>query len=161
MLLAHAQPVALASAVGTDIARAVTDTPALTYTHGGTLTAAVLAFVADHYHQHRLCPRCAAATPEDGPAAAQRHPHWLRLHHWAGEQVGYALILLFTPIVALGLGLPRWVSYPVYVLWALVAYANLVHRPVEPWCPRCQGWGWDDRETDPLPPPTPATGATR
>ncbi len=82
-----------------------------------------LALVAQHYHAHRPCPRCVAAT--GGPAAAQRHRWGLRCHHWANERAGYALILLFAAVVAL----------PGYLLWALVTYATLVHRPIQPWCP--------------------------
>lgn len=105
-----------------------------------------------------MCLRCAAAT--GGPAAAQRHRRWLRVHHWAAERFGYPLVLLAAAVPHLGLGAPHWVTYyPVYALWALVAYANLRHRPVEPWCPHCRGWGWGtDGETDPVPPPVPAAG---
>ncbi len=90
---------------------------------------------------------------------AQRHRRWLRLHHWATERVGYALILLIGPAVAAlaGPGAP-WIIYPAYAAWALVAYANLRHRPVEPWCPHCRRWDWDC-ETNPAPPPVPAAGA--
>lgn len=125
------------------------------------LGATALAFFADHYHQHRLCPRCTAATPLDGLATAKRHHRWLQLHHWAAERFGYPLILIAAAVAYLGLDTPRWV-YPVYALWALVAYANLRHRPVEPWCPQCRRWGWGTADdTDPVPPPVFAAGATR
>ncbi len=162
VLLAHAQLAALTAVIATDTARHLTDARAVALAHGAALGATVLAFFADHYHQHRLCPRCAAATPIDGPAAAKRHHRWLLLHHWAAERLGYPLILIAAAVAYFGLGVPHWVTfYPVYALWALVAYANLRHRPVEPWCPHCGWGGGGDDETDPVPPPMPAAEATR
>lgn len=163
MLLAHAQPAVLTAAITADTARNVTDAPALALAQGAAVGTTVLAFFADHYHQHRLCPRCAAAMPIDPATAVKRHHRWLRLHHWAAERLGYPLILIAAAVAYVGLGAPHWVTfYPLYALWALVAYANLRHRPVEPWCPQCFRWGWGtDDDTDPVPPPVPAAGATR
>lgn len=138
MPLAHAQPAVLALVIGTGIARHLTNNRTVTLAFYVVMVAALLAFAAEGYHEHRLCTRCAAAT--GGPATAARHHRWLRLHHWATQRFTYALILLGGPLVAFGLGLPHWAGYPVFAAWVLVALANLRHRPVQPWCPHCQGW---------------------
>ncbi len=164
MLVAHAQPVALLVVIGTDTAGHLTDRRPVALAHGLAVVVTVLALFADHYHQVRLCPRCAPATPVDGAAAARRHRRALRCHHWASDGFAYPLVLVAAAVAYFGLGAPHWATFsPVYALWAAVAYANLRHRPLQPWCPQCLrgGWGDPDDEEDPVPPPVPAADGTR
>lgn len=157
MALAHAQPAILVGLIATDVARQLVGSPVAPVAFGAALTLAVLAYACELWHQRALCARCAAAT--GGPVQAARRRWWLRLHHWATERFGYCLILVVAPMVTVALDIGA-ASYPVWALWALVATANLIHRPVQPWCPQCRGWGGgDDDEDHPAPTPVPSGAA--
>lgn len=155
MLLAHTQPAALVALVITGIARDVFGGPVLVMVHGGAVAVTALTFGAELYHEYRLCPGCGANTPLDGQAMVRQRQRWLRLHHWATERWGYTVFFVAAPVAYLSLGLPSsGAVYPVFALWALVAYASLRHRPLVPWCPQCRHWGWgDDGDDDPDPVP--------
>ena len=49
---------------------------------------------------------------------------------------------------------------PLYLFWAVAAAANLIHRPLEPWCPRCNWGDGGDEEDVPAPPPVPVATNT-
>lgn len=109
--------------------------------------------IADAKHAYRyLCPRCAASTPLDGPAEAQRRHRSLNLLHaiadrpWLAATIGLsALVTIIAPApLTLVFGPSPW-----YVLctavplawWGVQSFLTLRHRPVQPWCPKCH---WDD-----------------
>lgn len=111
---------------------------------------------AEWHHQRRLCARCAAATPADGQRAAEQRRPWLRFQHWHSRHPWLGILLWALGIV---IGVIFHItsaaaSYPLYLYWMATAMANLRHRPVQPWCPQCKGWGWGDEDRSPIPVPT-------
>lgn len=153
--LAHFQPALLLLVIATDLVGRYTD-----YSVFSALTTICMAFVivavfAEHHHERRLCTRCAAATPTDGESAAQDRRLWLRFQHWhsrhgmfglVGWAIGLTLSLVFHFASAAAF-------YPLYLYWFAETMANLRHRPVQPWCPQCKGWGWGDEDRSPVPVP--------
>lgn len=117
------------------------------------------------HHSFLLCPRCASATPLDGPGTAAKRSRTLRLYHWSRTRrsiLGFAVGLVFAPVAAALLHIPYGAAaLPLYVYMAMQSVAGLRHRPLQPWCPQCH-WGdeGDDHET-PVPPPIPTEQATR
>lgn len=141
MSLAHAQPWIFIAAIVTNIVGwwLATSVLFLVVVGGPVLLLVLLSIVANRYHLAQLCPRCAAATPLDGLAAAEEHGMELRIYH-AGR-IGVAVLV---GIVVLNLLLPRpWnqiTSALGNLAFAAYAWAGLRHRPLQPWCPYCNPW---------------------
>lgn len=109
---------------------------------------------ASHRHQfHYLCPRCAAATPLNGPEAAERHQRMLYATHWLLDnrrkgmtwlRTGYSVVMVVALYALLLARAPWWAlllpGVAIYALWAAEAWLRLRHRPLQPWCKLC-GWG--------------------
>jgi hypothetical protein len=110
------------------------------------------------HHDMSVCSRCLAKMPADPKRAVRRHRWALWLHHhrpliyvvWFGmwlardnvSQVVQALSVL-----------------SIFVGLVLLTTVELLHRPLQLWCPRCprRGWGGGGGEdhTTPTPRPTP------
>lgn len=153
--LAHMQPLVIAGAFAIYLIDAVAvplAIPALVAT-----LAVFVTIAAEVWHVFRLCPRCAANTPLNGPETARRRSDWLRLHHALRPR--WPMLILFTAGITLAVftRVPSAVALaPLYVEWVVEAAASLRHRPLEPWCPQCD---WDDdgfEEADPVLPPVPS-----
>ncbi len=82
MGLAHGQPVVLAAGIVIQTVAAVTHSPAWTAISVIVTITVGVTIGAEHFHNSRLCPRCAARIPLNGHATAEKHTTWLRIHHW-------------------------------------------------------------------------------
>lgn len=166
-VLAHYQAPTFIGALTVDVALALTHqtrTPA-GYVIGFIALLAVMAtMLAELRHSRSLCERCAAKTPLDPQAAVQRRARWLRLFHLINSVPALtALVVLYVGgILVLPADFSAYLAEaPLYLFWAVAAAANLIHRPLEPWCPRCNWGDGGDEEDVPAPPPVPVATNTR
>jgi hypothetical protein len=164
--IAHHQAAALALAVITDTTLAITGYWHTLPGYFLSLIAALgvmVAMLAETRHARSLCERCAAKTPLDAEAAVAQRRWWLWTFHVTNSvPVLVALCLVYG--VAIFLPVPKSVPgflgmTPLFVFWAIAAAANLVHRPLEPWCPQCN-WG-DGGDEEQVPDPEPVPAATK
>lgn len=127
------------------------------------LVAMLCSFHAARRHEHALCWRCARNTPLDGPAAAARHDRALRLWHWCHSGSGLIAIAALLVVLIVGGLFLRTIptAAPLFTLFAVEAAAGLRHRPLQPWCPQCQGRRRWDEGGDPEPSPTPDPSEAR
>lgn len=119
----------------------------------------VILVISCFRHSQILCITCAAMTPEDGNAAAERFGRDLRRYHTGSDGIWFVPLL----VVVLG-GLltdfPEWMT-PL-ALWASYVGTSLrmrswnQHTLLAPWCPYCRGrWGrGGDHECAPDPVPS-------
>ncbi|QRY49068.1 hypothetical protein [Mycolicibacterium septicum] len=115
-----------------------------------------------HHHSGQLCIRCMNDVPADAPTRAQRQKAILRFSHFTMTvpAILVLLVLTFGAILIAHL-IPEGSQWP-YIpqsLWVLMlAYAELVHHRLRPWCPYCRDW---DDEGDHEPSPDPTTFGTK
>lgn len=166
-VLAHYQAPTFIVALTVDTALALTHqtrTPA-GYVIGFIVLLAVMAtMLAELRHSRSLCERCAAKTPLDPQTTVQRRARWLRLFHFVNSvPMLTALIVLYVAgILLLPSNFDTYLAQaPLYLFWAVGAAANLIHRPLEPWCPQCHWGDGGDEEEVPAPPPVPVATNTR
>lgn len=153
-LLAHVQAVALLLALVTSVAYTLLDdNKVVAFFSNVFFVTAILAMLSERYHNRHLCLICASRTPLDGASEAEKNSAWLWYHHFTMTWPVIIGVLVFCAIGVI------WrvegFFYAVILVWVLDAKANMKHRPLEPWCPRCHWWhGDDDDETvdEPVPP---------
>jgi len=107
-------------------------------------------------HIPGLCLDCFAATPLDGAAEAQKKRRWLELYHTLGtRQLSYTMTGVILGVLLVSLLLPRHLGaavFPVAIIpLVLRPLLEVVHRPLQPWCPFCHpprggDWGTPDDE---------------
>lgn len=127
--------------------------------------------IAEAIHNYRyLCHRCAASTPLDGAAEAQRRHRSLNFLHaiadrrWLSMTLGIGfLVMIISPApLVLVFGPQPWyvVCTALPLAWfGIQSFLLLRHRPVQPWCPKCH-WddGGDDEESPIVPEPVAPSG---
>lgn len=117
-------------------------------------TLVVVSFAALARHRFVPCLLCAAMTPLDGGAAAERRRDLLRWFHRPWPLVVLVLGAVAVPGLSLHWGLPPvFAVLYVSVLCAGAAGAVRVfalHTVLQAWCPYCRGWeGQGPREPSP------------
>ena len=152
MWLAHRQPhVAVVALVPLSLAAGWPQSIGLTVTAVVAQAFVCVTFAAENLHQTQLCPRCVKRMPLDGPLAVRRRARWLRIHH-RGQ--GHAARFVWLACLVFVLFGPSWVGQiPLLVLWLVTGVANLIHRPLQPWC--CGWWRRDDDDGRTVPTPDP------
>jgi hypothetical protein len=115
-----------------------------------------------HHASGRMCIRCMRDVPADAPVRAQRQKMILRFSHFTMTPLAILvlLVLTFAPMfIARLLPTESQLPYVPQSLWVfMLAYAELVHHRLRPWCPYCRDW---DDEGDPEPSPDPTAFGTK
>jgi hypothetical protein len=155
--LAHWQPAVITLAIVVQIVQTVTghtDDLIGVCINIPMITLVVFTFAADYWHIYFMCERCAANTPLDGPGEAHRYRHLLWLVHRAFPLFAGIYIVGATIYFALHVSV---LFYAIFAFFAIEAVAQLRHRVLQPWCPRCH---WDDGGAEEQVPTTPVPTAT-
>lgn len=154
--LAHLTPwVVLAFTVAYIVSTVLGQRPVvLAFAASGVLVTNVVLFIL---HGRFPCGLCAARTPLNGPAEAERHAGALNRHH-GGVTAIVPLALLLADVLVGQRIYAAWVSASVFTFaLTLLVFSyrdEMKHGILRPWCPHCQqGRGYDGPfEEVPVPP---------
>lgn len=114
-------------------------------------------FAAVILHRDRICLVCAAITPLDGPAAAEKSARQLNFYHNAKLRLGLLgalLLVAFACVFFIGDSTGLLIMHVTSIVLAYIWFTDTTHSVLRPWCPHCRRGRRDDREHfEPVPPP--------
>jgi hypothetical protein len=152
---AHRTPVAWIALLGVGIGTIWLEWPSWVWAWVCAAAVAGLSLNLIH-HEVSWCSRCLANTPADPKRSVRRRRWALWLyHHRPLIYVGWFLMWALRDRVSPTVGGLFVVG--LFLGMTLLTTVELVHRPLQLWCPRCPHWGGGggDSHTTPTPRPTP------
>lgn len=153
--LAHYEPVLILVMVVANVADHMLRSPVTAALAALTFVPVLAATPASWRHERSLCQACAGDFPLDPDSQAQVWRPWLRVFHLSADHRLAAMVATVVFVVA-SFWL-FWLLVPLWLWWALDAWAGKWHRLLELWCPFCGGrGGGGPHECVPEPTPDPS-----